>query len=49
VKGMAKGEERHVPVRIEGVPGLVSAQPATDMVTVRRAPAGGGDGHPGRR
>ncbi|MCG6989857.1 MAG: hypothetical protein LJF06_16990 [Gemmatimonadetes bacterium] len=49
VKGMAKGEERHVPVRIEGVPDLVSAQPATDMVTVRRAPAGGGEGHPGRR
>jgi hypothetical protein len=49
VKGMVRGEERRVPVRIEGVPDLVSAQPAIDMVTVRRAPATGGQGHPGGR
>jgi hypothetical protein len=50
VKGMAAGEERRVPVRVEGVPSLVSAQPVVGAVTVRRAPApGGGQGHPGGR
>ncbi len=36
VRGMAPGEERHVPLRVEGVPELVSAVPEQEMVTVRR-------------
>lgn len=35
--GMEPGEERRVPVQIEGVPDLVTAVPAVDVVTVRRA------------
>ena len=43
--GMAPGEERRVPLQIDGVPDLVTAVPSTDVVTVRRAAdlAGGGD------
>ena len=37
LQGMAPGEERVVNVRIEGVPGLVTAIPGTDRITVRRA------------
>lgn len=36
LRGMAPGEERRVPVRVSGVPDLVSAAPEQDMVTVRR-------------
>jgi hypothetical protein len=38
VRGMAPGEERRVPVRVDGVPDLVIYQLANDLVTVRRAP-----------
>jgi hypothetical protein len=37
--GMAPGEERIVRVQIDGVPSLVTVQPATDVVTVRRLSA----------
>jgi hypothetical protein len=37
VRDMAPGEVRRVPVRLEGLPLLVSAQVATEVVTVRRA------------
>jgi YbbR domain-containing protein len=36
LQGMAPGEERVVNVRIEGVPGLVTAIPGNDRITVRR-------------
>lgn len=51
VRGMAPGEERHVPLRIEGVPSLVSAVPDQEMVTVRRpaATANRGGSAAGRR
>lgn len=51
LRGMAPGEERHVPLRIEGVPSLVSAAPDPEMVTVRRpaATAGGGGSAEPRR
>jgi hypothetical protein len=35
--GMEPGEERRVPIQVEGVPELVTAVPAIDVVTVRRA------------
>lgn len=38
VMGLVEGEERRVPVRIQGVPALVSAQLDNETVTVRRAP-----------
>ena len=38
VRGMARGEERRVPVRLDGVPALVSYSIAQDFVTVRRGP-----------
>jgi YbbR-like protein len=47
VHGLVTGEVRRVPVRIEGVPTLVSAQPTPDVVAVRRAPGGRGVGAPG--
>ena len=37
VRGMTPGEERRVPVRVEGVPELVIYQLAQESVTVRRA------------
>ena len=37
LEGMEPGEERLVRVQIDGVPGLVSAVPGTERVTVRRA------------
>ena len=37
LRGMVEGEERLVPVRLEGVPELVTAVPEPDLVTVRRA------------
>ena len=36
LEGMAPGEERVVNIRIEGVPGLVTAIPGNDRITVRR-------------
>jgi YbbR domain-containing protein len=36
LRGMTPGEERHVPVQVQGVPDLVTATPEQDMVTVRR-------------
>jgi YbbR domain-containing protein len=41
--GMIPGEERRVPIRIDGVPRLVTARSSTDAVTVVRtmAPSGG--------
>lgn len=36
LQGMAPGEERVVNVRIEGVPGMVTAIPGNDRITVRR-------------
>lgn len=36
LEGMAPGEERRVPVRLEGVPDLVFGQIPVEMVTVRR-------------
>lgn len=36
LQGMAVGEERVVRVQVDGVPGLVTATPMTDRVTVRR-------------
>ena len=47
--GMLPGEERRVPLRVEGVPELVTAVPATDVVTVRRAAEGPGGFRPGGR
>ncbi len=49
LRGMAPGEERHVPVRIDGVPNLVSAVPDEEMVTVRRPALRSGGGTPGAR
>jgi YbbR domain-containing protein len=49
VRALVTGEERKVPVRIEGVPALVAVRPAVDVVTVRRAPAGRAGGPPGER
>lgn len=49
VRGLVAGEERRVPVRIEGVPALVLAQPAVDLVTVRRASDARDGGPPGDR
>lgn len=37
LQGMAPGEERRVPVRVEGVPDLVSSAVPEGMVTVRRS------------
>lgn len=34
--GMVPGEERRVPIEIDGVPPLVTARPSTDMVTIVR-------------
>jgi YbbR domain-containing protein len=42
--GMLPGEERRVPLQVEGVPDLVAAVPATDVVTVRRIADGGPGG-----
>jgi hypothetical protein len=47
--GMAPGEERRVPLLVEGVPDLVTAVPTTDVVTVRRASDVGGGGDAGGR
>ena len=38
------GEERTVAIRVDGIPDLVTAVPATDVVTVRRETDGGGGG-----
>ena len=38
VAGLAAGEERRVPIRLDGVPALVSGDAAVDSVTVRRQP-----------
>lgn len=38
LRGMVPGEERRVPVRVEGVPNLVSVEMPEDVVTVHRAP-----------
>jgi hypothetical protein len=42
--GMVPGEERRVPIEIDGVPALVTARPSTDAVTIIRVvdPAGAG-------
>jgi len=37
VRGMTPGEERRVPVRVEGVPNLVAYRLAQELVAVRRA------------
>jgi hypothetical protein len=42
LRDMAPGEERRVPISIEGVPALATAVPSTDVVTVRRAADFGG-------
>ena len=42
--GMLPGEARRVPLQVEGVPDLVAAVPATDVVTVRRIADGGPGG-----
>ena len=47
LRGMAPGEERRLPVRIEGVPNLVTAMVRDELVTVRRAVDDGGDGDTG--
>lgn len=44
LRGMAPGEERHVPLHVEGVPALVSAMPDQLMAIVRR-PANVRGGH----
>lgn len=44
VEELLPGEERSVPVRIDGVPSLVAARPLTPTVTVRRLAEDGGDG-----
>ncbi len=41
LRGMQPGEERRVPVRIDGVPSLVRMEMQDGMVTVRRAPRAG--------
>lgn len=50
LRGMAPGEERIVPLRIDGVPALVTAVPSIDRIRVRRAidGAGGAEGAEGR-
>jgi YbbR domain-containing protein len=45
LRGMVAGEERRVPVRVEGVPQLVAYRLAEDLVTVRRT--AGAPGRPG--
>ncbi len=45
LRGMTPGEERRVPVRVSGVPDLVSAAPEQDMVTVRRPAVRSSGGH----
>ncbi len=47
--GMTEGEERTVPLRIEGIPDFVTAEPDTEVVTVRRATDMGGGEAPGGR
>jgi YbbR domain-containing protein len=45
LRGLAPNETRRVPLTVEGLPPLVVAFPASDVVTVRRAggqPSGGG-------
>ena len=45
LRGLAPNETRRVPVSVDGLPPLVVAYPASDVVTVRRAggpPSGGG-------
>lgn len=37
LRGMAPGEERRVPIRVDGAPSLVTVVPALELVTVRRA------------
>jgi len=50
LQGMAPGEVRVVPLRIEGVPDLVTAVPSIERIRVRRAidEAGGAPGEEGR-
>lgn len=43
LRGMEPGEERRVPVRVDGVPELVSSAIPDDLVTVRRAAEGESD------
>jgi len=43
VQGMARGEERRVPVRVDGVPGLVVYQLHEELVAVRRTSDGQND------
>jgi hypothetical protein len=43
---MAPGEERYVPVRIDGVPELVTAILGVERITVRRAIDQDGAGTP---
>ncbi len=44
LRGMVPGEERRVPVRVDGVPGLVSSAIPEELVTVRRAAETEADG-----
>lgn len=44
LRGMVPGEERRVPVRVEGAPTLMTAAPVTDAVTVRRETDDGDSG-----
>ncbi len=37
VRGMVAGEERRVPLRVTGIPNLVTAEATVELVTVRRA------------
>ena len=46
LRGMAPGEERYVPVRIDGVPELVTAILGVERITVRRAIDQDGAGTP---
>jgi hypothetical protein len=43
LRGITDGEERLARLQVEGVPPLVTAQPSSEIVTVRRAadPSGG--------
>jgi YbbR domain-containing protein len=47
LRGMAVGEARRIPVRLEGLPDLVTGELATAVVTVRHAPNGTLDGQAG--
>jgi len=47
LRGITDGEERLARLQVEGVPALVTAQPSTEIVTVRRAADPSGRTQPG--